>query len=60
MRQREFMELLSSATVAIVSPRIALGQQTDRVSRVGVLMGFPENDPESQRRVKAFQQGLQK
>jgi putative tryptophan/tyrosine transport system substrate-binding protein len=56
MRRREF--LFSLAVVTVTSPSIAHGQQANHVLRVGVLMGFPENDPESKPRVEAFEQGL--
>jgi hypothetical protein len=35
-------------------------QQGERVRRIGVLMLYPENDPEGQRRATAFREGLQK
>ena len=57
LKRREFITLFGGA-VAIVSSRIVLGQQTDRMPRVGVLMAFPESDLESQRRAEAFQQRL--
>jgi putative ABC transport system substrate-binding protein len=56
MRRREFLFSLAVATAT--TPSIAHGQQADRVPRVDVLMGFPENDPESKPRVEAFEQGL--
>jgi putative ABC transport system substrate-binding protein len=56
MRRREFITLLGSA--AIAWPYTVLGQQTDRVPRVGVLMSLPESDPETKPRVEALQQGL--
>jgi putative tryptophan/tyrosine transport system substrate-binding protein len=34
-------------------------RQPDRVRRIAVLMGFAEGDPEAQRYIKAFLQGLQ-
>src|SRR5215468_8824430 len=38
----------------------ARGQQGERIRRVGVLMLYPENDPEGQARATAFRQGLEK
>jgi putative ABC transport system substrate-binding protein len=56
--RREFVALLGSAAVAW--PLAALGQQPERMRRIGVLMLYPENDPEGQRRATAFREGLQK
>ena len=33
-------------------------QQPGRVRRIGVLMGFPESDPEAQAYIAAFREGL--
>jgi putative tryptophan/tyrosine transport system substrate-binding protein len=42
-----------------VWPLAARAQQQERMRRIGVLMSVAENDPEAQRYVKAFLQGLQ-
>jgi hypothetical protein len=57
MRRREFITLLGSAAAW---PLHARAQQTERVQRVGVLMGAPETDHEYQAFLAAFREGLQK
>ena len=58
MRRRKFIVLLGGA--ATVWPLASHAQQPERLRRIGVLMLYPENDPEGQLRATAFRQGLQK
>ena len=55
MRRREFITLIGGAAVW---PLVARAQQADRVRRIGVLVGSAVSDPEAQRRITAFRQGL--
>jgi putative tryptophan/tyrosine transport system substrate-binding protein len=58
MRRREFITLLGGAAVAW--PLAARAQQSDRMRRIGVLMGHDENNSEAQAWVAAFREALQK
>ena len=58
MRRREFITLLGGVSAAW--PLAARAQQTERVRRIGVLMGYAESDLDAQAKVAAFRAGLQK
>ena len=58
LKRREFVALLGGAAAAWSST--VLAQQAERMRRIGLLMLYPENDPEGQLRATAFRQGLQK
>ena len=58
MKRREFIALLCGA--ATTWPLAARAQQPDRMRRIGVLMGFAENDSRGQAHMAAFRDGLQK
>jgi len=58
MRRRDFVKVLASGAVAW--PLAVRAQQAERMRRIGVLMLYPESDPQGQLRANAFQQGLQK
>jgi putative tryptophan/tyrosine transport system substrate-binding protein len=58
MKRRRFITLLGGTVIA--RPLAARAQQPERMRRIGVLMLYPENDPEGQLRATAFRQGLQK
>jgi putative tryptophan/tyrosine transport system substrate-binding protein len=57
LKRRAFVRLLGSAAAW---PLAAYAQQAGSVRRIGVLMGWPESDPEARSERGAFVQELQK
>jgi putative ABC transport system substrate-binding protein len=55
MRRRDFITLVGGAGAW---PLAAQAQQAARMRRVGVLTALPQNDPEAQPRMTAFEAGL--
>jgi ABC-type uncharacterized transport system substrate-binding protein len=56
MKRREFITLLGGS--ALAWPLAARAQQPTALRRIGVLMGYAENDPVAQARVSEFRRGL--
>ena len=55
--RREFISLMGGAAAAW--PLAARAQQAVQTRRIGMLIGYAENDPETQTRLAAFRQGLE-
>jgi putative ABC transport system substrate-binding protein len=57
LKRREFITMAGGAATAwSLSAR---AQQTERMRRIGVLMGYPEGDPQAQANVTALRRGLE-
>jgi putative tryptophan/tyrosine transport system substrate-binding protein len=56
MRRREFITIAGGAAAW---PLAARAQQPERMRRIGVLMGYSENDPEAEAYLAGFTQALQ-
>jgi putative ABC transport system substrate-binding protein len=57
MRRRNLLALIAGA--AALRPRAGVANTPDRVQRVGMLIGYADNDPETQARLAAFRHGLE-
>lgn len=58
MKRREFLGLVGGTAVAW--PAVVRAQQSDRVRRIGILMGGTPGDSQSEAGLVAFRDGLQK
>src|ERR1700746_942237 len=58
MRRRNFIALLGS--LMVMGSLTVQAQQSGGMRRIGVLMSYPETDPDAQAFLAAFREGLQK
>src|SRR5215475_10489063 len=58
IRRRDFITLLGGAAAAW--PLAARAQQIERMRRIGALIAFAKDDPETEERLAGFRQGLAK
>ena len=58
MRRREFV--VGLAGTLAMSSSVARAQQIDRIRRIGVLMMYPESDPQGQLRATVFRREIEK
>src|SRR5262249_53584343 len=58
LRRREFLALVGSAAAAW--PAVTSAQQGEKLWRIGVLVGYAEDDPEIKARLGGFRQGLER
>ena len=56
MRRRDFIKVIAGS--ATTWPLAGHAQQPARMRRVSVLLGLPENDPETRARLRAFRLGM--
>ena len=57
MKRREFIIVLGGGAAYPLATR---AQPSERMRRIGVLMGYAESDPDAQANVAAFREGLEK
>ena len=58
MKRREFIAWLAGAASLALGSLPLRAQPSDRVRRIGVIVGYPENDPLTNARIAALVQGL--
>jgi ABC-type uncharacterized transport system substrate-binding protein len=59
MRRRDFIKVVAGAATA-TWPFAVDAQQAERIRRIGILMAYPEGDPEGKASVDAFRRELDK